>query len=242
VIGPNTSPGITCVNDTPGDPDLTALAGQPTYDAAVLEFEFVPTADRIFLQYVFSSDEYNEYIGSINDVFAFFVNGVNYATVGDPPVPVAINTVNRGRPDVPPTNPEYFRNNSPFTPTYYGEICPPGGCINTEMDGLTVVLTFEAPVNPGATNHIKLAIADASDRILDSNVFIRSGSLTVTPPDDPIPACIPLEAAVISANRLLPRGTVTLRRPFVAVGVLGSPEMNLPSTFPALTADDVRVG
>jgi hypothetical protein len=61
-------------------------------------------------------------------------------------------------------------------------------------------------------------------------------------PIGPPPACIPLEADVISANRLIPRGTITLRRPFVAVGVLGSPEMNLPSTFPALTADDVRVG
>ena len=44
------------------------------------------------------------------------------------------------------------------------------------MDGLTTVLTCSAPVNPGVTNHMKLAIADASDSRYDSNVFLRAGS------------------------------------------------------------------
>jgi hypothetical protein len=186
VIGPNTSAGITCVNDMPGDPDLTAIAGQPTFDAAVLEFDFVPAGDRVFFQYVFASDEYNEFVGSeFNDAFAFFINGVNYALVGDPAVPITINTINRGQPGVPPTNPELFRNNSPFTPTFAGHLCPSGGCFDTEMDGLTVVITLEAPVNPGVVNRMKLAIADAADDVLDSNVFIQAGTLAVCP--NPIP-------------------------------------------------------
>lgn len=32
-------------------------------------------------------------------------------------------------------------------------------------------------MNPGVTNHMKLAIADSSDYILDSNVFLKAESL-----------------------------------------------------------------
>ena len=45
------------------------------------------------------------------------------------------------------------------------------------MDGLTTVLTCSANVNANQTNHMKLAIADGSDSVLDSNVFIKEGSL-----------------------------------------------------------------
>jgi hypothetical protein len=47
-IGPNTSNSITCSNGTPGDTELTALAGVSTFDAAVLAFDFVPNADKVF--------------------------------------------------------------------------------------------------------------------------------------------------------------------------------------------------
>jgi hypothetical protein len=185
VIGPNTDDSITCVNDTPGDPDLDELAGEETFDAAVLEFDFVPTTDRVFFQYVFSSDEYNEFVGTeFNDAFGFFVNGVNYATVGSPAVPVTINTINAGQPGVPPTNPQLYINNDPFDPNFAGETVDPANLLDTEMDGLTVVLTFEAPVTPNVVNRLKLAIADATDRAYDSNVFIQAGTLAV---------CIPVE-------------------------------------------------
>lgn len=186
IIGPNESPSATCINDTPGDPDLDAISGGPTFDAAVLEFDFVPTGETVFFQYVFGSEEYNEFVGSIfNDAFGFFINGVNYAEVGDPPVPITINTINRGQPGVPPTNPELFRPNDPFTPTFDAFLCPPGGCFNTEMDGVTVVLTLEAPVNPGVVNTMKLAIADVADRSWDSHVLIQAGTLAVCP--NPVP-------------------------------------------------------
>ena len=55
---------------------------------------------------------------------------------------------------------------------------PAAGPVDTEMDGLTVVLTATAQVNANQTNHIKLAIADAEDDQLDSNVFIKAGSLS----------------------------------------------------------------
>ena len=177
VAGPNVQDGVTTDLGLPGDADLDVLSGVPTLDATVLEFDFVPDADKVFFQYVFASDEYNEYVNSpFNDVFAFFINGVNCAqTVGG--LPVSINTINNGNPygTLPNSHPELYRNN---------DLQDGGGAIDTEMDGLTVVLTCEAAVIPNATNHIKLAIADGSDHVLDSNVFLRAGSFSTTPPPD----------------------------------------------------------
>ena len=187
VEGPNIASATTTAFGTPGDPDLSALAGQSTYDAAILQFEFEvgPETDRVFFRYVFGSDEYNEFVYSINDVFAFWVNGVNYAVVnGDP---VSINTINHGSyaDMVSPSHPELYINNDPFN-----GLVDPGDVLYTEMDGFTVVLTLEAPVNTGTntTNTMKLAIADASDSVLDSWVFIEEGSLTIEPAAPP-PVC-----------------------------------------------------
>lgn len=65
-----------------GDAGLTALAGNPTYDAAAYQVTLVPTADTLHIRYVFASEEYPEYVGSrFNDVMAVRVNGTNCATV-----------------------------------------------------------------------------------------------------------------------------------------------------------------
>ncbi|MBI4313101.1 MAG: choice-of-anchor L domain-containing protein, partial [Chloroflexi bacterium] len=179
VIGPNGERGITLQTGTPGDSQLDILAGFPTYDATVLEFDFIPSTNVISFEYVFGSDEYNEWVGSeFNDVFAFYVNGVNCAVLPGG-APVSINTVNAGHGGFPPVNPGLYINNDPFD-----DPIAPSPLRNTEMDGLTKVLGCEAVVAPGVKNHIKLAIADASDRILDSNVFIKAGSFKDTPLPD----------------------------------------------------------
>jgi len=162
VIGPNDNTGISANNGQPGDADLAALIpGFATNDAAVLEFDFIPTENFVQFQYVFSSEEYNEFVGSnFNDVFGFFVNGINYALLPNED-PVSINNVNND------ANTEYYVDNG-------------DAHLNTQMDGLTTVLTFTAPVNKGEENHIKLAIADGGDSSLDSNVFIKLGSFIST--------------------------------------------------------------
>jgi hypothetical protein len=172
-IGGDNSTGF----GAPGDPDLTTLStstgGGATEDAAILEFDFVPAGTQASFQYVFSSDEYNNFSNSsFNDVFAFFVNGVNCATVPGTGEPVSINTINNGNPggDPTPHNPQLYIDNVRPTPT-----------LDTQMDGLTTVLTCDAAVNAGQSNHMKLAIADASDDALDSAVFIQAGSLTSPP-------------------------------------------------------------
>jgi hypothetical protein len=175
VEGPNQCDSNTTANGTPGDPELDAASGKATLDAAVLQFDFVPKANTVQFRYVFSSDEYNEFANSnFNDTFAFFVNGKNCALVPGTSEPVGVNTINGGNPyGTNAQHPQYFRNN---------DLSDGGGSINTEMDGLTVVLTCSATVTAGQTNHLKLAIADASDDSLDSNVFLEAGSFTSGPP------------------------------------------------------------
>jgi hypothetical protein len=194
-IGPNEYDDVSMNNALAGDADLNLqVAPFTTNDAAVLEFDFVPQTDVITFNYVFSSDEYNEWANSqYNDVFAFYVNGNNIALVPGTLTPVATNNINMGNPgtglvnmgspDPTPHNVIYFRNN---------DLQDGGGTICTEMDGLTTVLTANAIVNPGVTNHMKLAIADTSDHIYDSDVFIMgltSPDLTLKPIDESTNNC-----------------------------------------------------
>jgi hypothetical protein len=170
VEGPNQTGHNTTINNSPGDADLNTLSGKTTFDAAVLQFDFVPQSSTVQFTYVFSSDEYNEFANSnFNDTFGFLVNGQNCALVPGTNTPVAVNTINGGNPlGTNAQHPNLYRNN---------DLNDGGGSINTEMDGLTVPLTCNASVNAGATNHLKLAIADATDTLYDSNVFIQAGSL-----------------------------------------------------------------
>ena len=72
-----------------GDTDLTTLLntgtdGLITNDAAVLEFDFVPTSSTISFQYVFSSDEYNEFVFDFNDVDRNDFSAVNQHRAFEP--------------------------------------------------------------------------------------------------------------------------------------------------------------
>ena len=174
VEGPNDCYEPLNANSTdfalPGDSDLTLLSGFPTFDAVVLEFDFVPQFSVVQFQYVFSSEEYSDYSNTpFNDVFAFFVNGINCALVPGTTEPVSINTINNGNDaggDTTPHHPEFFLDN-----------VRPAVTIDTQMDGLTPVFTCTADVSPGVSNHMKLAISDASDPILDSAAFLKAQSL-----------------------------------------------------------------
>lgn len=179
-IGPNSSDGITGFLSTGPDGDLDLLVGGGTQDKCVLEFDFVPTADQIFIDYVFGSDEYNEYVNStFNDVFAFFINGVNIALIPSTTIPVAINNVNNGNPygTLPNSYPQYYLNN---------DLNDGGPFFDIEADGFTVLFRGEATVTPNQTNRIKIAIADRGDTQLDSWVFIKAGSFTTNPEGVPV--------------------------------------------------------
>lgn len=180
VIGPNQFNDVSTDWGGAGDAQLSSLVGNnTTADASILQFDVVPDSSTLYIAgYVFGSDEYNEFVNSdFNDAMAFYVNGTNCALVGS--LPVSINAINNGFPynSDPRSNPDLYRNNS---------LTDGGGQINTELDGVTRVLTCVAAVNKGQTNHIKLAIADVYDGLFDSDVFIGGGTLTTIPPK-PIP-------------------------------------------------------
>jgi gliding motility-associated-like protein len=183
--GPNVQGGITTANGTPGDPDLNAImAPTLSQDACVLEFDFIPMGDSLNFKFVFASDEYAEYANSsINDGFGFFLTGIsaaypttNLAVLPSTTTPVTINTINCQN-----NSPFYICNdpNNTLCPASYG--CPTTSVGTTvEYDGFTTVLVARAQVICGESYHIKIAIADGSDQILDSGVFLEGGSFTST--------------------------------------------------------------
>lgn len=208
VVGPNTDPAISAINWLPGDSDLNKLIpGYETEDATVLSFDFVPKSNVIQIQYVFSSEEYNEFVGTdYNDVFGFYVNGKNIAKLPDS-TNVSINNINLGK------HAAYYRNND------WWDLYPGPYPVNTEMDGLTTVITSMVSVTPNKLNRMKIAIADAGDPVLDSNVFIKVDSISTY--TGPVIYTIAPVSGTVGASKMLvkvngdnfyPNTTFTLKR------------------------------
>jgi hypothetical protein len=159
-VGPNNSSGAGTGLGTDGDVQLDAIVKtNTTHDAAILEFDVVTKTPVFMIHYVFASEEYREYVDKpYNDVFAFFVDGANIALTPGTSDPVAINSINHLR------NTQYYRDNENGT--------------GTQFDGYTVPMIAFGFVEKGVTHHIKIAIADTADAILDSAVFIEQGGIT----------------------------------------------------------------
>ncbi|MFA8300871.1 MAG: choice-of-anchor L domain-containing protein [Hyphomicrobiales bacterium] len=190
--GPNTQPARTGINEAGSDADLESLAGNlKSYDACIVEFDFTPMTNKVTFQYVFGSEEYNQYVNKgFNDVFGFFVSGpgitgpytgssTNIALVPNTNDPVSINTINCGQEDdyrTPPPgngkNCDYYHWNDKFPGT-------PDADKAIEYNGYTVVLTAEATVQPCKEYHMKLAISDIGDPALDSGVFLKAESFDI---------------------------------------------------------------
>ena len=174
-IGPNSnfSDDGTGIGWT-GDTDLNlALGLSNTFNASVLEFDFVPNANNISFEYIFSSEQYllNPSSGQCNftDGFAFLLKEAsattyqNLALIPGTSTPVRVNTVRGSGTICPPANETYFDAfNSGSYPTTY--------------DGQTKILTAQSVVTPGTLYHIKLVIADEGNARFDSGIFLRAGS------------------------------------------------------------------
>ena len=165
-IGPNNVTNRSFEQNTPGDPLLNIVTSRTTYDACRLEFDIIPSGDTIQFDFVVGSEEYHEWVGSqYNDVFGFFISGPGIT--GDPGIgneknialipgtsnAVMINNVNNG------SNQQFFQNNN--------------GGSHIQYDGLTKGLTAISAVQPCQTYHLKLVVADASDRKFDTGAFIQ---------------------------------------------------------------------
>jgi outer membrane protein OmpA-like peptidoglycan-associated protein len=173
-------------NATRGDKDLNRIGRGITIDAAVLEFDFIATRNKLEFEYFFASEEYMEYAESkFNDVFAFVINGPgirkkNIALLPDKKTIVSVNNVNQFK------NGELYINNNIFTKN--GEKLKLNkrkmkklnmDLINYfQYDGLTVPMKAEINLVPGKKYRIKIAIADVGDFKYDSGVFIKKKSFT----------------------------------------------------------------
>lgn len=183
---------MTTLPNGPGDGDLSAIVGNTTFDACILEFDFQPKGDTIRFRYVFASEEYPEFAcTNVNDAFALLISGPgivsntpmptkrNIAIVPGTNIPVMINSINNGTaPGIATCN--AVGPGSPFTQYYVDNLLPtPGQYV--VFDGFTTVMTAEQRVTPCGTYHLKLAISNTGDGIYDSGVFLEAGSLTSTP-------------------------------------------------------------
>ncbi len=187
---------------TSGDADLNALSGFTTYDAAVLSFDFQfgdgTIGGDLYFNFVFASEEYIDFVGSaFNDVFGFFVDGVNIALVPGTADPITVNTIN------PTANAAYYINNVDNTNGFAV------AGLDIKFDGLTTVITASLTgLGPGV-HSMKFAVADASDSILDAAVFIEGGTFSSEPPPTGVPA--PATPLLLAAG-LLGAGALRRRR------------------------------
>ncbi|WP_445246151.1 choice-of-anchor L domain-containing protein, partial [Microcoleus sp. OTE_8_concoct_300] len=147
-------------------------------DLTELTFSFFAdsTAEKLFFQYVFASEEFLEYGGSkYNDQFELLLNGTNLAKLSDGNT-VTINNL------VPQQN-----NRSTDHPDYINNPSWVGIAANIiKLDGFTKVLGFEGLLNKNQTNVLSIRIKDVGDGRLDSAVFIKGGSVGTAPPE-PVP-------------------------------------------------------
>lgn len=169
-VGPNNAGNKTTYfgnQNTPSTyPLLNGYTGKTTWEYCEFEFDIIPQGDTIKFDFVFASEEYEEWVGSqYNDVFGFFISGPgitgdpgagayhNIALIPNSSTAVTINNVNQN------SNTAYYQNNNNGTSVQY--------------DGFTKGLKAISRVVPCDTFHLKLVVADVSDKLWDSGVFIE---------------------------------------------------------------------
>lgn len=247
VNGPNTGAGPSTDNNAPGDADLNTVLGTLlSADRCVLEFDFMPAGDTIKFDYVFGSTEYQSFsCSSYNDIFGFFITGPgisgtqNIAKIPGTTIPICVNSTTGVTTGSLCTN---MGPGSPFSQYYINNL---GGTTIT-YGGFTTTFTAISPVQPCNTYHLKLAIADGSstgtDRILDSGVFLKAGSLTsnavsVTPVgggglSTPTPYCVRgcLPGQFIFSRPLAAATPLTIHYQIAGTAVNGTDYTQIPDS------------
>ncbi|MEM6697224.1 MAG: choice-of-anchor L domain-containing protein, partial [Bacteroidota bacterium] len=183
-VGPNDYHGTTFrYGDFSGDPDLSQIATSSVADPVGIEFDFIPIGEEVSFNYVFASEEYCEFVGSVfNDVFGFFVSGpgiqgtftdnaINVALIPDTDEFVSINNVNSQR-----NSSFYVKNERPIDANVCNVQFAPQYPEDIEYDGFTVRLRATFEVIPCETYHIRLLVGDVADDKLDSAVFLEAKS------------------------------------------------------------------
>ncbi|MFA8450080.1 MAG: choice-of-anchor L domain-containing protein [Bacteroidales bacterium] len=200
-IGPNNTGGASFGNGGKGDKDCNILAGNKTRDAAVITFDFMPSASNMSFHYIWASEEYSKFVKAekrdtralFNDVFGFFVSGEgidgifwgnnkakNIALVPFTQKYVGIGTINCGyesdyKKEPPgksnPNDGEYC-----YLLTWNNRFKNPAYC---QYNCYTHPLTAQTKVEKCKVYHMKLVVSDDRDDKFDSAVFLEAGSFNI---------------------------------------------------------------
>jgi len=163
--GPNLFDDQTLPYEVPASPDqqmlLSPISGgfQIHFDVTELKlrFDVQPGFSNVFFRVVFGSEEYPEFVGSeYIDAFGLYLNGTNIAFINGQPI-------NINHPDMTPLE-------------------------GTELDGVlapdgNAIMLFSGSVVPGSTNNtLTFILADTSDPVLDTTVYISALGAAPPPP------------------------------------------------------------
>ncbi len=168
-----------------GDADFNAInGGVATFDASFLEATIIPSTDKLTVQFVFGSEEYNEYVYSnFNDQIGIWVNGIHYAATPDGQE-IGIGTINRAADFNPANGSDANDPNSTHDPTdgIFESALPSlyrdnsTATFVTEMDGFTVTVSITIDVVAGQQTDVKIGLADTGDAGFDSWLLIKADS------------------------------------------------------------------
>ncbi|MDY8138915.1 DUF6923 family protein, partial [Aquimarina sp. 2201CG5-10] len=161
-FGPALGDGVNGTGTAGGGTDPDFAGGTSEFDVASLEITVnVPAETSITGQFIFASDEYNDFVnGGVNDAAKVIVNGTNVALTSSGSE-LSIDTVNN-------TIDSAFYVDNETDPT----------AINIEADGFTTTITFSAVLNAG-NNTIKMGVADNGDALFDSWLLFRANSFVL---------------------------------------------------------------
>lgn len=155
------------------DPDLEpALGISGTLNATSIEFDFISVSNQIQFNYILASEEYfGNFPCEYSDGFAFLIKETgtsdpytNIAIIPGTSTPVNTNTIHDEIVGFcAASNEEYFEGYN------LGD---------TNYNGRTTVMTATAAIMPNVQYHIKIVIADQTDKNYDSAVFIEGNSFS----------------------------------------------------------------
>ena len=153
------------------DSDLeSALGISGTLNATSIEFDFISVSNQIQFNYILASEEYfGNFPCEYSDGFAFLIREAgtsnpytNIAIIPGTTTPVNTNTIHDEIVGFcAPSNEQFFEGFN------LGD---------TNYNGRTTVMTATAGITPNVQYHIKIVIADQTDKNYDSAVFIEGNS------------------------------------------------------------------
>ncbi len=199
--GESISGQITASNQRVGQQrELSTDFGLPGVDndttSIEITFDADETAEQLFLQFVFGSEEFVEFGGQqFNDNFDIKLNGFNLARLSDGATANINNLVSSPLSEY---HPDFI----------YNSVDEGVASDLTPLDGYTEVLNFAGSLKPNAQNSLTIEIKDIGDGELDSAAFIKADSIGTSPIPQGSVTVVPTEGRRLTVAELGQSGTL----------------------------------